>query len=872
VDQQTRSQPLHSSAARAGRPRGYIDGKVALDKSKRLKFSAAVPQRGHGLEVFVGFDAEWVLEGSTRNRILSHQYYLICGDKVHCKVFYATGPRRSQRPRLNKCVTKLIIEAIKLGVLQDWPRRVTIAGFFLRADLAACGDLDTFSDQVDSANGRATTIERDALLEADLDACDLDRISARVLNKRNLDVYHRGHRYQLRIRFIDVASHAPPGTSLLQLGALLKLPKVSLPKGHSIERMDALLADNKKAFEKYGLRDAEIAVRYLLRLRRFASKELGIPKLPPTASSLGVSYFLKTLEDNGVDFDTTFSVTESASEVWSEHTGAVRTIKKKVPTPMRSFHEELARRCFHGGRNEDYFCGPTPVSNFGDFDLISAYIIALLDLRHIDYSRARTTTNAEDFVGHVLGFAYVDFEFPPETRYPCLPVDVGSRGLYFPLKGSSYCPAPEIAVALSMGCKITIHHGVIIPWREGDARIFEIFSQKIRRLREKFKKRPLDNKYAKLVGNGLYGKIAQGIKPKNVFNPRNQSSEVVPPSKISHAAMAAHATGFVRAVVSELLASIPPRRTVVSATTDGILTDATPDELRTDGPMASRYKALCARVSGDGKMIELKGQALQIIGMRTRGQLTAIRSPGMDAILAKSSVSPDPKWERSAYNEHMIDLYLGRKPGDLNVTRPFLSMRTQWSKGADVIRLLRKVRLNLEYDFKRRPVNPKVVTACGREHLAFDTAPWRTAEEGSRARAIFDGWRRRRCLKTMDDWYDWDEHYQFTILRDRIKRERLRGLNAKRDSSGVVDVARRVFLRAFAQSAFGLTKTMPYPELAAWLTSKGYSTNSNDLRTAKREVLIGGALPHTRRVLDFLGVVSKEFPTLQIDKLLCSQS
>jgi len=38
----------------------------------------------------------------------------------------------------------------------------------------------------------------------------------------------------------------------------------------------------------------------------------------------------------------------------------------------------------------------------------------------------------------------------------------------------------------------------------------------------------------------------------------------------------------------------------------------------------------------------------------------------------------------------------------------------------------------------------------------------------------------------------------------------------------------------FAQGRCGLTKTMTYGELSAWLTNQGYSTTVDDVKNAKR--------------------------------------
>lgn len=167
----------------------------------------------------------------------------------------------------------------------------------------------------------------------------------------------------------------------------------------------------------------------------------------------------------------------------------------------------------------------------------------------------------------MLGFAYVKFSFPTETLLPCLPVRNRDNGLIFPLTGFSYCTAPEIEVALNLGCEIVVKHGIVIPWLDGDDRLFEPFVKRIRELREDYQNEGgdgcLNELYVKLLGNSLYGKTAQGLKAKNVFEAGSMKSVELPHSSITNAAIAAHTTGFIRAVLSELIACIPKHRTVI---------------------------------------------------------------------------------------------------------------------------------------------------------------------------------------------------------------------------------------------------------------------------------------------------------------------
>ena len=186
------------------------------------------------------------------------------------------------------------------------------------------------------------------------------------------------------------------------------------------------------------------------------------------------------------------------------------------------------------------------------------------------------------------------------------------------------------------------------------------------------------------------------------------------------------------------------------------------------------------------------------------------------------------------------------------------------------MRKTQDVTLNMEFDMKRCPVNPSMRSAGGVEHLVFETLAWPTASEGERARAYFDGWRRQNCLKTLDDYQRWQEHYQFAGARAKRQKAGARGTGINATAEGAVGLARRGFLRAYAQGAWGLTRTMSYPQLATWLTAQGYSTKADEVKNAKRFTLVEGVVPDSPQVRALLDTLKTQFPTLEVDQFLVS--
>ena len=258
------------------------------------------------------------------------------------------------------------------------------------------------------------------------------------------------------------------------------------------------------------------------------------------------------------------------------------------------------------------------------------------------------------------------------------------------------------------------------------------------------------------------------------------------------------------------------------------------------------------------KMIEEKHRCRQVLSMKTRGQATLLRGerfsgiPGL--LLAKSGISPPENCVDQ--NGYMVDLYLNRQPGQKSMTRPFVSVRDQWIKEIDVFRLEREVTMNLEYDFKRRPVRPRMICAGEQSHLAFDTEPWASVHDGERARTMFDEWRKTRCLKTVQDFEDWNDHFLCITTFDRLRREgkTVRFQVTKEGSCGIL---KRVLLAAYSRGAWGLRRQMAFKELAEQLTTLGFPTSIDDVKNAGRAgtKLQENIVPRTPRAIEMWGQV-----------------
>ncbi len=97
--------------------------------------------------------------------------------------------------------------------------------------------------------------------------------------------------------------------------------------------------------------------------------------------------------------------------------------------------------------------------------------------------------------------------------------------------------------------------------------------------RKQHPKKSFEAMFWKEIANSTYGKTAQGLREKRVYDMRDQTMKALPPSAITNPFFASYITSFVRAVLGEIINRIPPDKVVFSATTDGFITDAVHKEI-----------------------------------------------------------------------------------------------------------------------------------------------------------------------------------------------------------------------------------------------------------------------------------------------------
>lgn len=834
------------------RPKTLDDYPVMPPASKNVSVIS------NDLTLHIGFDTEYVFNPETRqNDILSYQSYVVLPDNTGISnIIYPPDSQKKSRLSFKEFLFQTITPLLETGAITKWPGIINIYAHFIRADIASFANF--WSDYKILLKGiRGTVSSFKNRYGIDFD----EQQERRVKTEQIMFDKRTSPPRCSNVAFIDTLLITPGGMGLAECGELLGLPKLTIPAPYSITNMREYLLGDRAGFEAYALRDAEIAVRYALQVRNFCARELMIDRVPATIGAMAVSRFTKTLKENNMSPEVCLGTHIKTRELWLTEIQAFRTIKNPASVPSRELFETFPINCYHGGRNECFMMGVTPSDHWYDYDLAGAYTTGLLDILIPDYGNIRLSKNPDDYCGHVMGFALVTFRFPESVPYPSLPVRTDQYGLFFPLSGESWATAPEIELALSLGAEMTIHNGIIVPWicdtsphNSESTSVFLPFVQQVRENRNRHIKGSLEEKFWKEIGNSLYGKLAQGLRAKTAFDTARGLNRSLPPSSVTQPFFAAHVTGFIRAVAGELMNALPSDSSVVSVTTDGFLTNCPLNKINMSGPLSSRFQSLCDIVDPGSSMLTCKHEVSQLIAMKTRGQLTYRAIQGKPVVHARAGVKPPADIPRSDYNDYMVDLYLNRLPGQTLSRSTLISTREMWLSESDLVSREQDIRLNLEFDFKRQPVQP----AMNEGHLLMSSRPWDNMEEALQQRSLFDDWRQTHTLKTLADWDDWcDFLYCRTVFSD---------MKLKVGSKRSDDILVRLFLRALTQCQWGLMlkdkKSYSCKEVAEWLTSEGYSVTVTDVKNAVRakipQMKFSSVTPRMKSLMD---IIARKYPT-----------
>lgn len=637
-----------------------------------------------GSDLVLAYDTEYQ-SGETHNEILSYQ---ICAFEPNRQRWceFIIHVRDGDRLTLDE-----VIDATRLH-LQVRPRSLSKAGVLVVSHFGAA--------EWSALENRETLAGFLQLIRKVPVTLGWARATLRLNN--------RAQRCLLRI--MDTFLLAPDNAKgLKKLGDTVGIRKIDLPPG-TIEDMAALRETDRGLFENYGINDSRITLAYLIHMIDVVQRELELADMPLTVGGIATKAFVASMAER--DYLDAFGLEKRENH---------RRKTEIVPGLVREWADGAFRDGFCGGLNNATpgFVSARDGRVVFDIDFVSAYPTAAATVPRLDWSdvaNIRDTPDLQDVHGvqdvclTPVSLAYVRFSFPDATNRPSIPVRVGKYGLIYPLRGEGYATTPELITAREKGAEIEILRCITIPMALDDAELpqplFAPFLADMIARRRRFQPKTLENLLYKLICNGLYGKLAQGVKTRYVrsFDRRDQ----LPDSAVTCPAYASAITGTVRAALIELQDAIEEVGGVVhSATTDGCMAsfEGHPDTHRTlediPGLLATVYRKPAIQRMRDGlrnmnlpdRVLELKAVGDSCEVWKTRGYV--VWRDGQVQHLAKAG--------------HQLDVdelrEVSRSPEIRTWTMRSLASAQSIYDGVheDLVSTTTDKRANLDFDFKLIP-------------------------------------------------------------------------------------------------------------------------------------------------------------------------
>jgi hypothetical protein len=801
--------------------------------------------------LLVGFDTEFKTpsvalspaevkeEGKARSLILSYQFHAKTSEGLEWSGICC--PEGDERITLQDFLIFVLGTGARVHGVRNLPIKVYLVGHFTRADIPAFADFQDLTKYMSAVRSTFVTTN--------------DHFQGVMIPTLDDEV-------KLKIFLRDTMLLTPQSSkSLKALGELVGVEKIELTPDREefkriIRNMDKLRYENWNLFKRYALTDAEICVRYMEKVIDQYKQVTGNFKVPITLTGIGVDLLLKSWSDEGLDYLWMLGKERIKQSYYSKTKG--RYIYKTDDVEIACVHREtvFVTECYHGGRNEQFWFGPGFKDEWSDFDLSSAYPTAMSLIGLPDWFNIHDSKNLDDYGPETLGFVEVEFEFPADTRYPTLPVRT-DNGLIFPLKGLSCCAAPELFVARKLGAKLTIKHGVIVP-TDNSTRIFGDFIKDCINKRINAGSKTLEGLFWKEISNSTYGKTAQGLHKKRVYDMRDRDGKLLPASKITNAYYASYITSFTRAVLGEVMNAVPANRMVFSCTTDGFICNMTDDEavVCQQGELSKLYAKQRRDLTKDSTVLDKKHAVKRPLGWRTRGQATLdvgdenLKQGDFHIVLAKGGIYTPPEFEDDdEQNAEIVRMFFERTPETRIIVEAKTGVRDMVEHNADFVEKIFSKRLNMEYDWKRAPFAVTESKTYG--HIAFSTRPWVSREQFV---TIRDNWNEYvkndpHCLKTLNDF---DEFSSFVESRTFLEAQTAKYLRKKR---GDVNRLRQMLCSAYKNSSAGLkpkVNGLNDQLFAELLTNVGIPCKKADVENGKKKHFVPYSCPPTKQVEDLL--------------------
>ena len=814
--------------------------------------------------LFIGFDTEYVSGGcddGLKNHVLSYQAYAV-HPPTKSEWFFAADTEDSHRLSLEEVVKFTLIEGKLQNKFHDWPTKIILITHWSVAEMTSVSNFNELKNKFDGV--RRTFV---SLMEP--------------LKIKFHD--HNRNEHFVSITLRDTLLLAPENAkSLEKLGETIGIPKLHVSSEHKSD-LRTLKNSEPKEFWAYGMTDAVISALYYIRTLGAAQIMLGdLDVQPLTLGSLAPGLVFKIWEESDICRLKVLGLHAVERKVQTRW--GTRTKCEFEDLPKKAQMKKTAAKGYMGGRNEAFWYGMSPEGTWCDLDLCGAYPTAMCSIGLPLWNELRLVSSIEELTPEVMGVAHVRFSFPAHVRFPSIPVTTDT-GLIFPRTGSCWATSAEIWLAKQLGADValsgvedgvSVFNGFVLPL-DHSVRPFEIVAKFIHEKRIQYKS--VDKLLADLykqLGNSVYGKIAQAVKPKKVFDTREAKMKNLPPSKLTNHYIALHITALVRGLVAELLNAIPASYKVISITTDGFITDfpeASAGEL-CGGHFACKFADARELVAGTRAILEVKHRPERVVCFRTRGQATVGNDGNLQMVDGESFVLGEDEIVlaqggiklksagKSERNNILVRMFVEREAGQSYEVDQKRGFREIYNKdgAADLNSFPKQIQYTMDFDWKRRASAHGQSEIEGVSHLWFDTVPVESLEEYEDLRSEWKNFRKRgRQLKTEKDLLDFLE--DLAVSPGCVRKHK--------GTANAVQTAKKAFLRACAQGLWGLPRHRQNKELAEALTAHGFTTTVREVENAARKSNkpLENCVEKTEAVGAFLEVVSTIMPGFPVSRI-----
>lgn len=140
---------------------------------------------------------------------------------------------------------------------------------------------------------------------------------------------------------------------------------------------------------------------------------------------------------------------------------------------------------------------------------------------------------------------------------------------------------------------------------------------------------------------------------------------------------------------------------------------------------------------------------------------------------SKAGLKP-PMKDKAQHNQWIVDTFINRTADSKQTISTLRNLPEIWRKGGDLVPKEIIRRINMDYDFKRRPVNPATRPINGTDHLCFDTVRWRSVDEFVACREQWEQFHASSgvVLKTPDDLAQFEEYRAVDGSKAGLKRSK----------------------------------------------------------------------------------------------------